>query len=164
MNTSPFVVLTSIAALLSAAAGGMMYVFSTMVMSGLARTGPGGAITAMRGINAQANASPAFLLPFFGATILALAVGVLAALHLRQPGNWWVLAGATFAVLGAIITMAFNVPLNDHLDAVDPIGLSAGEAAREWHAFVATWTAWNHARSATSLIGAALMLVGLRYR
>jgi uncharacterized membrane protein len=164
MNTSPFVVLTSIAALLSAAAAGMMYVFSTMVMSGLDRTGPVEAITAMRGINAQANASPAFLLPFFGATILALAVGVLAALHLRQPGNWWVLAGAIFAVLGAIITMAFNVPLNNHLDTVNPVGLSAADAAREWHAFSSTWTAWNHARSATSFIGAALMLLGLRYR
>ena len=87
MNTSPFVVLTSTAALLSAAAGGMMYVFSTMVMSGLDRTGPVEALTAMRGINAQANASPAFLMPFFGAAILALVVGVLAALHLRlAPG------------------------------------------------------------------------------
>jgi len=39
MNTSPFVILTSVAALASAAAGGMMYVFSTFVMRGLDRTG-----------------------------------------------------------------------------------------------------------------------------
>jgi uncharacterized membrane protein len=72
MNTSPFVVLTSLAALASAAAGGMMYVFSTFVMRGLDRTGPIDAITAMRGINAEANANPVFLLGYFGATILAL--------------------------------------------------------------------------------------------
>jgi len=72
MNTSPLVALTSVAALFSAAAGGMMYVFSTFVMRGLDRTGPVDAITAMRGINAEANSNPVFLLGYFGATILAL--------------------------------------------------------------------------------------------
>ena len=164
MNTSPFVILTSIAALLSAAAGGMMYVFSTFVMRGLDRTGPVQAITAMRGINAEANSNPAFLLAYFGATILALVVGVIAVVQLRQPGSWWVLIGAVFAILAAIITMAFNVPLNNHLDAVNPVGLSAADAAREWHDYFTTWTAWNQVRSASGIIGAALLLIGLRYR
>ena len=164
MNTSPFVILTSIAALLSAAAGGMMYVFSTFVMRGLDRTGPVDAITAMRGINAEANSNPVFLLGYFGATILALVVGVMAAIQLRQPGSWVVLVGAVFAILGAVITMAFNVPLNNHLDTVNPVGLSAADAAREWQAYFSTWTAWNHARTITSFIGAVLLLLGLRYR
>ncbi len=164
MTTSPFVALTSIAALAAAAAGGMMYVFSTFVMRGLDRTGPAAAITAMRGINAEANSNPAFLLAYFGATLLALAVGVIAVVQLRQPGSVWVLVGAVFAVLGALITMAFNVPLNDHLDTVNPVGRSPADAAREWQAYFSTWTAWNHARSLTSFVGAALMLFGLRYR
>jgi len=164
MNASPFVVLTSIAAIFSAAAGGMMYVFSTFVMRGLDRTGPVDAITAMRGINAEANSNPAFLLGYFGATILALVIGVMALIQLRQPGSWLVLVGTVFAILAAVITMAFNVPLNNHLDTVNPVGLSAADAAREWQAYFSTWAAWNHARTATSFIGAALMLVGLRYR
>jgi uncharacterized membrane protein len=164
MNTSPVVILTSLAALASAAAGGMMYVFSTMVMRGLDRTGPVDAITAMRGINAEANASPAFLLGYFSATILALVVGVAAVVQLNQPGSWWVLIGAIFAVLGAIITMVFNVPLNNHLDTINPDGLSVADAGREWQAYLSSWTAWNHVRTATAFIGAALMLVGLRYR
>jgi uncharacterized membrane protein len=164
MNTSPVVILTSLTALASAAGGGMMYVFSTMVMRGLDRTGPVDAITAMRGINAEANASPAFLLGYFSATILALVVGVIAVVRLNQPGSWWVLIGAIFAILGAIITMVFNVPLNNHVDTLNPDGLSAADAAREWQAYLSTWTAWNHVRTATAFIGAALMLVGLRYR
>jgi len=164
MNASPFVVLTSIAAIFSAAAGGMMYVFSTFVMRGLDRTGPVDAITAMRGINAEANSNPAFLLGYFGATILALVIGVMALIQLRQPGSWLVLVGTVFAILAAVITMAFNVPLNNHLDTVNPVGLSAADAAREWQAYFSTWTAWNHARTATSFIGAALLLAGLRYR
>ena len=164
MNTSPYVILTSLAALASAAAGGMMYVFSTFVMRGLDRTGPVDAITAMRGINAEANASPAFLLGYFSATILALVVGVIAVIRLNQPGSWWVLIGAIFAILGAVVTMVFNVPLNNHLDTITPDGLSVADAAREWQAYFSTWTAWNHVRTGTAFIGAALMLVGLRYR
>ncbi|MGX9788524.1 anthrone oxygenase family protein [Mycobacterium sp. MMS18-G62] len=164
MNTSPFVIVTSIAAILSAVAGGMMYAFSTFVMRGLDRTGPVDAITAMRGINAEANSNAAFLLAYFGATILALVVGVIAVIQLRQPGSVWLLVGAILAIVGAIITMAVNVPLNNHLDTVNPVGLSPADAAREWQAYFSTWTAWNHVRTATGVIAAALMLVGLRYR
>ena len=164
MNLSPFVILTSIAAILSALAAGMMYVFSTFVMRGLDRTGPVDGITAMRGMNVEANSSPAFLLTYFGSTILALVVGVIALIQLRQPGSVWLLVGAVFAILGAVITMAFNVPLNNHLDTLNPAGLSPADAAREWQAYLSTWTAWNHVRSATGVIGAALMLIGLRYR
>ncbi|MCV7303487.1 DUF1772 domain-containing protein [Mycobacterium barrassiae] len=164
MNISPFVVLTSLAALAAAAAGGMMYVFSTFVMRGLDRTGPVEAITAMRGINAVANSSPAFLLAYFGAAVLALVVGIMAVVQLGQPGSGWILVGAVFGILAAIITMVFNVPLNNHLDSVDPAGISVADAAREWQAYLSTWTGWNHVRAATSIIAAALMLVGLRYR
>ena len=141
-----------------------MYVFSTFVMRGLDRTGPVDAITAMRGINAEANGNPAFLLAYFGATILALAVGVIAVVQLNQPGSWWLLIGAILGILGAIITMVFNVPLNNQLDTVNPDGLSTADAAREWQAYFSTWTAWNHVRTVTSFLGAALLLLGLRYR
>jgi uncharacterized membrane protein len=164
MNMSPFVVVTSLAAIAAAAAAGMMYVFSTFVMRGLDRTGPVEAITAMRGINAEANSNAAFLLAYFGASVLALAAGVIAVIQFRQPGSVWVLVGAVFGILAAVITVGFNVPLNNHLDTVEPVGISAADAAREWQAYFSTWTAWNHVRTATSVIAAVLMLLGLRYR
>ena len=164
MNTSPFVILTSVAALASAAAAGMMYVFSTFVMRGLDRTGPVDAITAMRGMNVVANSNAPFLLAYLGAAVLAAAVGVVAVIQIGRPGSGWLLAGAIFGVLAAIITIAFNVPLNNHLDTVDPSGLSVADAAREWQAYMSTWTAWNHARTVTAIVASALMLIGLRYR
>ena len=164
MFISPVVILIIVAAISSAAAAGMMYVFSTFVMRGLDRTGPIRAITAMRGINTVANTSRAFLLVYFGAAVLAAALGVIAAVQLHQPGSWYLLAGGVFGVLAAVITMAFNVPLNNHLDGVDPDGLSVADAAREWQAYLSTWTAWNHVRTATGFVGAALMLIGLQYR
>ncbi|HEX2212437.1 MAG TPA: anthrone oxygenase family protein [Mycobacterium sp.] len=164
MTASPFVILTSAAALAAAVAAGMMYVFSTFVMRGLDRTGPVAAITAMRGMNAEANTNAPFLIGYFGAPMLAIVVGVVAIVKWGQPGSGWVLVGAVFGVLGAVITMAFNVPLNNHLDTVDPAGLSVADAAREWQAYYSRWTAWNHVRTASSIIAAVLMAIALRYR
>ncbi len=127
-----------------------MYVFSTFVMRGLDRTGPVNAITAMRGINVEANSNAAFLLAYLGASVLAVAVGVVAVIQIGSPaadGCWPARSSACSAL---IITMAFNVPLNNHLDTVDPAGLSVADAAREWRAYFATWTAWNHVRTVDS--------------
>jgi uncharacterized membrane protein len=162
MNTSPVVILTTVAAIGSAAVGGLFYAFSTFVMKGLDRTQPAEAITAMRGINAEAQANAPFLAMFLGSAVLALAVGVVAVTRMGQPGSWYLLAGAVFGLGAVIVTIAFNVPLNNHLDGVDPAGLSAADAASQWQAYLSTWTAWNHVRTATGLVGAALMLIGLR--
>ena len=89
---------------------------------------------------------------------------MIAVVQLNQPGSWWVLIGAIFGIVGAMITVIFNVPLNNRLDTVNPDGLSMADAARDWQAYFSTWTAWNHARTVTSFVGATLMLVGLRYR
>ena len=75
MITSPVLVLTTAAAIGAAAVGGLFYAFSSFVMRGLDRTGPIAAITAMRGINAEAQANGVFLALFFGSALLALAVG-----------------------------------------------------------------------------------------
>ena len=164
MNMSPVVILTTVAAIASAAAAGMMYVFSTFVMRGLDRTGPVDAITAMRGINVEANNNAPFLLAYLGAAVLAVAVGVVAVVQFGKPGSGWLLAGAVVGVLGAVITIACNVPLNNHLDTVDPAAISPAKAAAEWQAYLTTWTAWNHVRTVTAAIAALLMLIGVRDR
>jgi uncharacterized membrane protein len=164
MNMSPFVVLTTIAAIASAAAAGMMYVFSTFVMRGLDRTGPVTAITAMRGINVEANGNAPFLLAYLGAAVLAIAVGVVAVVQFGRPGSGMILAGAIFGVLGAVITIAFNVPLNNHLDTFDPAAVPPTEAATQWQTYYTTWSAWNHVRAVTAVIAPVLMLIGVRYR
>lgn len=164
MNLSPVVLLTSTAAIATAASGGMMYVFSTFVMRGLDRTGPVQAITAMRGINAEANSNAAFLLPYLGAAIIAICVAVVAVIQWTRPGSGWLLAGAVAGIAGVIVTMAFNVPLNIRLDAVNPDGLSVADAARDWQAYLSSWTAWNHVRAATGLVSAVLLLIGLAQR
>lgn len=164
MISGSLFVLTVSAALSAAAAAGMMYVFSTFVMRGLDRTGPVAAITAMRGINAAANTNAAFLIAYFGAAVLSVVTGVMAVLRLGEPGSVWALVGAAFGVLGAVVTVVCNVPLNNRLDSVDPAGLSASEAARYWQSYLSTWTAWNHVRASSGVVAAVLLAIALGYR
>lgn len=164
MTISPYLALTTTAAIGSAAVGGLFFAFSTFVMHGLDRTSPTDAITAMRGINAEAQVNAPFLAMFFGSTLLALAVGLVAVTRLRQPGSGYLVAGAVLAVVAAVVTIAFNVPLNNRLDALQPAAMSAADAAREWQAYLGPWTAWNHVRTVAPLLGSALMLVGLAQR
>lgn len=162
VSTNSYVVAS--AALLSAAVGGLFYAFSTFVMKGLDRTPPVAALTAMRGINAQAQANAPFLILFAGSTLLAAVVGVIAAVRWAQPGSAYVVAGAVCSASAFVVTMAFNVPLNDHLDGLDPSALSPGEALGEWRAYLVPWTNWNHVRTVMPMAGAVLMLLGLRGR
>jgi uncharacterized membrane protein len=56
-------------------------------MHGLDRTGPVDAITAMRGINAEAERNAPLLVSVFGSALLALAAGTIAVVQWRQPRN-----------------------------------------------------------------------------
>lgn len=159
MTINPVVVLAAAAAIGSAAAGGVFYAFSTFVMRGLDRTGPVDAVTAMRGMNAEANANAPFLLFLLGSALLSLIVGVTAVAQIGRPGSWLLLAGAIFGVLGVLVTMLFNVPLNNHLDQID-----LADAAAEWQTYFTNWTAWNHVRTASGFISAVLLLGGLVHR
>lgn len=164
MTTSPYLIAATATAVTSAAVGGLFYAFSTFVMKGLDRAEPAEAIAAMRGMNAEAQANAAFLLLFTGSALLAIGVGIAALFKLSQPGTGYVLAGAVLGLVAFIVTMAFNVPLNNQLDALDPAGLSVADALREWRAYLGPWTAWNHVRTVAPLLGSVLILVGLRYR
>jgi uncharacterized membrane protein len=169
MTTNPFMIVTAAASITSAAVGGLFYAFSAFVMRGLDRTGPVDAITAMRGINAEAEKNGPLLVLLIGSALLAIATGIFAVVQWRQSGSAFVLAGAVCAVTALVVTVAFNVPLNNHLAAVDVTrsSLSTGspsDALREWQSYLSTWTAWNHVRTVAPLIGSVLLLVGLRGR
>ena len=157
---SPLVLAAAVTAVVSAAVGGLFFAFSTFVMRGLDRTAPTEAITAMRGINAEAQANGPFLVLFVGSAVLAVGLGVAAAASLRAPGAGYLLAGAVLTLLAFVVTMAFNVPLNTALDGVDASALTSAEAARQWQAYLVPWTLWNHVRTAAPLMGSVLLLVG----
>jgi uncharacterized membrane protein len=58
-----------------------------------------------------------------------------------------------------LVTMAFNVPLNQALAAVEP---ASAEGGALWSRYLSAWTAWNHVRTSASLLAAASFIAALR--
>jgi uncharacterized membrane protein len=56
------------------------------------------------------------------------------------------------------------VPLNNRLDAVDPAGLAAADAAREWQAYLSLWTTGTTCVPWRRCPVRCCLLAGLRYR
>jgi len=97
-----------------------------------------------------------FMPLFLGGTLAAAALAVMAILRWGEPGAMVMLAGGVLYVVGMlVVTMVFNVPLNDALAAADP---SSPEAASLWARYLKDWTFWNHVRTAASA-GACVLFV-----
>ncbi len=153
-------VLTLVAALGAGLNGGVFFAFSTFVMRALERLTPREGIAAMQSINRTAVSAP-FMALVFGNAILCLGLGIWTAVS-RPDGSAWVLAGAgTFLIGIIVVTVAFNVPLNDALAALDP---DAPDAGHRWSQFVTAWTRWNHVRTVSGTAAAALLTVSLPMR
>jgi uncharacterized membrane protein len=135
--------------------GGVFYAFSSFVMRGLARIPPAQGIAAMQSINVTVL-NPWFLIPFVGTAAASVLLAVISLLRWGEPGALWRLAGSALYFFGTfVVTRAFNVPLNDDLEAVDA---TSEAGATRWARYVPTWTAWNTLRTATA-IGAAVCLI-----
>jgi uncharacterized membrane protein len=137
---------------------GLFFVFSNTVMGALGRIEPAQGIAAMQSIN-RTILNPLFLTIFL-VTPLACALVVITSLwRWSEPGAaWFILAGALYVVGTFLVTMVFNVPMNNALDAVHP---TAGEAGAVWARYLADWTAWNHVRAITSLAATTFLAIGL---
>lgn len=150
--------LTLFAALGSGLIAGAFFAFSSFVMKALARLAPPAGIAAMQSINIVVI-NPWFMAAFVGTAAAGVALAIAALTRWQQPGAAWLLAGGLLYVLGCfLVTMAFNVPRNDALAALAP---SDPESARQWAGYVASWTAWNHVRTAASLAAAASFTLAL---
>jgi uncharacterized membrane protein len=99
-------------------------------------------------------------MPFFlGTTVVSLALIVLALVYRNEPGSIAMLTGAAIYVMGMFVcTMIFNVPLNNALAAVDPSTSTAGNV---WSRYLKVWTFWNHVRTISSTVAAALYTAAL---
>jgi uncharacterized membrane protein len=140
-----------------AVVGCVFFAFSTFVMKALARLPAETGIAAMQSINVMAVKSW-FLVAFLGTAITCGAVVLSAFGRWGEPSAMWLLAGGVVFLLGTfVVTMIFNVPMNNALEA-----LSATDPGRatHWTRYVAGWTAWNHVRTIASLAAAVLLLIG----
>lgn len=141
-------ILIVISALGSGLMAGAFFAFSSFVMEALGKLPASQGIAAMQSINVVVI-NPVFLSVLFGTAGLALFLGFGAMRHLGDLRAIGVMAGAGFYVIGTVlVTMVFNVPLNNALAAVDP---ASGEGAAIWVDYLRNWTNWNHVRTLAAL-------------
>lgn len=139
---------------------GLFFAFSVSIMTALSRLNPAEGIGAMQSINI-AILNPVFLVVFLGTAGACAFVVISAVLRWQEPGALYLLVGGALYLVGAfLVTVLFNVPMNDALASVAP---EDPEAASLWADYLATWTAWNHVRTVAALAAAASLTISFSY-
>lgn len=135
---------------------GLYFAFSAFIMTAFSRIEQAHGVAAMNAINATILQS-AFMPIFLGTTLAALVLAILAAFRWGQPGSTAMIVGGLVYVLGMfVVTMVFNVPLNNSLAAVGP-----ADAPAVWAHYLKDWTWWNHVRTLSSLAASAFFIAAI---
>ncbi|MEM7627079.1 MAG: anthrone oxygenase family protein [Planctomycetota bacterium] len=136
---------------------GVFFAFSTFVMRGLAGVSPEAGVAAMQSIN-RTVFHPLMMGLFIGLVPAGLVFAGLAWYH-GWTGWEFIVAGAALYAVGTFgITAAFNVPLNNALDAVEAGSAQADEL---WARYLDRWTFWNHMRTIAAVLAAAAYALAL---
>jgi uncharacterized membrane protein len=99
---------------------------------------------------------------FFGTTLACALLAVLASLQWQEPGAIAAICGGVLYVVGMfVVTVVFNVPLNNQLAGVDP---ASSAAAPVWARYLVDWTFWNHVRTIACTGSVVLFIVAIAAR
>ena len=159
MTDSWLFTLALAAALGSGLIAGVFFAFSTFVMRALNRRPAGEGMAAMQAINV-AVINPLFLGVFLGTAVLSGIAIVAGWMRWGEPGAAFLVTGGAFYLFGTfLVTILFNVPLNNSLAAVTPADPEGGQ---RWARYVSRWTVWNHVRTAAALAALGFFAVALR--
>lgn len=140
---------------------GVFFAFSTFVISALAQRPPAEGTAAMQSINITVI-NPWFMTAFFGTAVACVFLAAASLFGWCQPGAMYLLIGSLLYLVGTVlVTVAFNVPLNNALAIVEP---GSTDGVNLWSSYLDNWTIWNHVRTAAALAAAALLTIALCYR
>ncbi len=138
---------------------GLLFAFSSFIMTALGRLPQGQGPAAMNAINV-AILNPSFAAVFFGTALLALGLAVVAVSQWGEAGAGAMLTGGLLYLVTVIgVTMVCNVPLNDALAAA-PVASEAGQ--RLWQHYLTVWTGWNHLRTLGAAAATVAFILALR--
>lgn len=134
---------------------GVFFGFSGFVMPALGRLPAPQGVAAMQAINVTA-VRPPLMIALFGTAALCVAIAVEAVRSWGTPGAPLRLLAALLYLVGVVgVTVAFNVPRNNALSALDPQGT---QAAGYWTTYLDEWTTWNSVRALASGLAAVTLL------
>jgi uncharacterized membrane protein len=99
------------------------------------------------------------MMALFGTALACLFLVIASLSKLHQPGTVYLLLGSLLYLVGTIlVTIAFNVPLNDALAIAKP---DSTEGANLWAIYLTNWTLWNHVRTIAAFGAAVLLTIAL---
>mgnify|MGYP000085431259 FL=1 len=137
---------------------GFFYAWVCSTMWGLDAADPRVAIAAMQAMNASVR-NLIFAPVFFGTSVVLLLTTIVLLRQKERAAGLWFGAATFFAcVLGVVLTMAVNVPMNEALAEITiPNEIDAAKAI--WQGYSPDWQFWNQARTAAT--GLAVLFVGV---
>ena len=120
MASSIFFILTLLSALGCGLMAGVFFIFSNTVMSALGQLQPPQGIAAMQSIN-TIILNTLFFIVFIGTAVISVVLAVFLLWMWGQPGSIYIILGVLCYLVGSfLVTIVFNVPMNEALDKVKP--------------------------------------------
>ena len=136
---------------------GVFLAFSDFVMKSLCAASPASGIEAMQLINRKVYGS-VFMFLLIAMLVISVALAIYASVYMTSPATAWIISGCALYAIGVfIVTMVFNVPMNQRLDAMVPENT---ETASYWAVYGSSWTLWNHVRTIASAGSVVSFLIG----
>jgi uncharacterized membrane protein len=164
LGARTFYALTLFSAVDCGMVAGIFLPFSTFAIRGLARLPPAQGAAAMQSVNLMVArgsrvVDPWFGVVFMGTSGLCFFETAISVPHLPDARAVFLVTGGVLFLLGnAVVTLLFNIPLNDALAVVEP---SSAGGMKVWARFLHNWTIWNHVRVATAFLAAMLFVFSL---
>jgi uncharacterized membrane protein len=136
---------------------GVFLAFSDFVMKSLHAARPASGIESMQLINRKVYGS-IFLALLIAMAVASVCLAAYTFLRMSGPEAVWIIAGCALYAIGVfVVTVVFNVPMNQRLDAMNH---ASEEAASYWAIYARSWTSWNHVRTLASAGAATCFLIG----
>ena len=153
-----FFTLTLLSALGCGLMAGVFFIFSNTVMSALARLQPPQGIAAMQSINITII-NPLFFIVSFGTAVMSIVLPVSLIWKWEELQGFYLIAGSICYLVGVmLVTIVFNIPMNNALEAVEP---TSDEATKLWNRYLINWTNWNHVRTIAAFLGSLFFILAL---
>jgi uncharacterized membrane protein len=158
MNETILSVTILLSALGSGLMAGLFFTFSNFVMKALGKTQPTQGIAAMQSINITIL-NPLFFIVFMGTAVTSILLPVSLIWRGPQPNSIFLIMGGICYIVGVmVVTIVFNVPMNNKLEAVDA---ESNEAHTLWQRYLTDWTRWNHVRTVASVLAMLFFILAI---
>ncbi len=138
---------------------GLFFSFSTFIMEALGKISSESGMNAMKSIN-RTILNPLFGVIFFGTSLMSLFLLINTLFNSEWNGRTYIISGSLLYLVGTfLVTIIFNVPLNDLLERADSTNYSSQQM---WRSYLKNWTVWNHIRTVTAVGALACFVLGFK--